>query len=771
MTSLDSGVALAKKGVLEMRRLLRLQRPGSKFEEAALNDQASLLFYLGMLFSTTGVGTMTFIVLQFRPVERPLLPAACASIILSYALILFTSRYWRHGNAYRFLRVACVLYFALGTSWGTLINGLLLYSEPDQRALVIGLALGVVSTPIICVPAIVAFSFFLPVAALSIVGVALLDVADTVTVIAFTIFALYAVVGIVGLNTAFIGRSDAQAALQREIATVNVFLREYQEGSPDWLWETDAQSRLNAIPLELAATLDLDPNRCGEQRLDELFSSITSGDNRRELSRLLQGGQAFREITVTAQSYSRQRWFTLTGHPVHDERGELAGFRGIGRDITERYEADMKLAYMARHDGLTGLLNRKAFVARVEQACRNGSRFALLSIDLDDFKGKNDNYGHHIGDALLVEAARRIQSTLRPTDAAGRLGGDEFAVLVSDVDIDFAHATATRLAGLLAEPTTIDGQTVLPSATLGVAASDGSEQDASRVFLMADLALYKAKIASKGEAVRFEPHLEEAYFARLVQEVEFLEALEKEQISVAYQPIADLMTGQVLCVEALARWYHPQRGAISPAIFIATAERSGLIDRLGEMILRRACKDAAEWPEAVQINVNLSPKQLLSGRFPALLASILEETRLRPARLGIEITENLFIDFSEDSLEQLRAISNYGVKIILDDFGTGYSSLSYLRMIEVDGLKIDASFLRQLPDRKVEAIIRTVTRLTADLNIYLVAEGIERPEQLEWLRKNGIQFGQGFLLGRPRVDPPLGQIDLPSQIASLARPV
>ncbi|MBS9721225.1 EAL domain-containing protein [Tianweitania sp. BSSL-BM11] len=738
-----------------------MQRPGSKFQEAALNDQASLLYYVGMIFAATGIGVMIFIVSQFRPLERPLLPAACACVLLSYTLILSAAQKWRrHGNAFRFLRLACFLYVGLGTSWGILINGLLFYSEVDQRALAIGLALGVVSTPIICVPAIVAFSFFVPVAVLSIIGVAFMDVADPVTVIAFTIFTLYAVIGIVGLNTAFLGRSDAQIALQREVSTVSVFLREYQEGSPDWLWETDAQGHLIALPLELQRSLNREPVAAGQLRLQDLFASEDTANYRPKLETLLSQGQAFRENIVTAQAHSRQRWFTLTGHPVHDERGELIGFRGIGRDITERYEADMRLAYMARHDGLTGLLNRKAFVARVEESCSSGDRFALLSIDLDDFKGKNDNYGHHVGDAILVEAANRIRSMLRSSDAAGRLGGDEFAVLICNADLEMACASADALAKHLAEPATIEGQTVIPGATLGVAASGGFEHDAKRVFLMADLALYKAKLSSKGEAVCFEPHLEDAYLARLLQEQEFLEALDRNEISVAYQPIADLMTGQVMCVEALARWYHPKRGAISPAIFVETAERGGLIDRLGEAILRRACKDAAQWPDTVQINVNLSPKQLISGRFPALLARVLEETGLPPSRLGIEITENVFIDFADDSIKQLRTISSYGVKIILDDFGTGYSSLSYLMMIEVDGLKIDASFLRQLPDRKVEAIIRTVARLTADLNIYLVAEGIEQPEHLAWLRENGIQFGQGFLLGRPRADPPLDFIDL-----------
>ena len=192
------------------------------------------------------------------------------------------------------------------------------------------------------------------------------------------------------------------------------------------------------------------------------------------------------------------------------------------------------------------------------------------------------------------------------------------------------------------------------------------------------------------------------------------------------------------------------------------AEASGLIDRLGELVLRRACEAAGQWPAAVQVNVNLSPQQLASGRFPGLLADVLAETGLAPSRLGIEITESIFIDFFNEALDQLSAIKALGVKLVLDDFGTGYSSLGYVRKINVDGLKIDASFLRQLPDRKVEAIIRTVARLTADLNIHLVAEGIENHTQLQWLRANGIHFGQGYLLGRPRDDPPMDKVDIAS---------
>jgi diguanylate cyclase (GGDEF)-like protein len=437
----------------------------------------------------------------------------------------------------------------------------------------------------------------------------------------------------------------------------------------------------------------------------------------------------------------------------------MTGFRGIGRDVTERYEADLKLAYLAKHDGLTGLLNRKAFVGRVAKACEEGHRFVLASIDLDDFKKTNDTYGHHFGDDLLETVAKRIRSALRPSDAGGRLGGDEFAVLIADVDFESGVSGATRLSELIAERLVLHGHSVTPSTSIGVAALEDTADDASRLFFKADLALYRAKADGKGAVRCFTRDLEDEYNARLVQEGELAAAIDNGEITVVYQPIADLFTGQILCLEALARWHHPHRGQVSPATFIPVAETSGLIDRLGESILRESLKRAAQWPSTVQVNVNLSPQQLVSGLFPKVLANILQETGLSPSRVGIEITENIFVDFSDNVLEQLSAIKAQGVRLVLDDFGTGYSSLSYLQMIDVDGLKIDASFLRQLPDRKVEAIIRTVTRLTADLNIHLVAEGVESVMQLRWLRDNGVHFGQGFLLGRPKANPPVDWID------------
>ncbi|WP_062227590.1 putative bifunctional diguanylate cyclase/phosphodiesterase [Aureimonas frigidaquae] len=744
-----------------LRRLIRLKPPTSRQDNETLRDQAILLFYLSFLFAATGSGNVLFIVLNFRPMERPILPLMGAAILAIYGFILHAALRWRRSSrSYDYLRRACWLYAMLGIAWGALINALSYYGTLDRHALIIGLALGVISTPIICVPAIVAFSFFLPVAVLSVLAITVLGMVDSITGVAFASYTLYAVVGIICTNAAFDGRSRAQAALRREVATVNIFLREYQQGSSDWLWETDALGRMRVVPAHLKSIVRQSGTRPVDQRLDTIFRARLDVAAHPELQRQLQEGRAFRDLTATARSDGRQRWFSLTGHPVYGDDGNIVGFRGIGRDITERYEADLKLAYLARHDGLTGLLNRKAFVAEIEAACAQARKFVLVTIDLDDFKTMNDTYGHHLGDELLVTVAARIGEVLRTGDAAGRLGGDEFAILLMDLDLDAGYGVAQKLAERVAERMALNGRNLKTSATFGVAAPESDTPDASRLFFMADLALYKAKEDGKAKARRFTRELEDEYHARLLQEADLAEAIENGDITVVYQPIADLFTGQVLCLEALARWTHPERGAVSPASFVPVAEASGLIDPLGELILRTACARATQWPDRLQVNINLSPQQLASGRFPTVLADILEETGLAPARVGIEITENIFVDFSRSALEQLAAIKALGVRLVLDDFGTGYSSLSYLRTISVDGLKIDASFLRQLPDRKVEAIIRTVTRLTADLNVHLVAEGVENAMQLQWLRQNGIHFGQGFLLGRPREDPPLDQIDI-----------
>ena len=746
--------------------LLRIAPPASEQDAAVLRDQANLLSFLCILFAITGSVNCVFVAISFRMLEQPAMMANVGAIILFYGALLLVLRRWRRdGDDLRFLRRAQLCFIGLGTGWGGLINLFALHGEPEQAALILGLASGVVSTPIISVPTGVAFAFFIPDALLSLLAVTFtMPNADPVAATAYGAFALYCVVGILCTNWYFKGRSEARAALQREVATVSLFLREYQEGSPDWLWETDAQGRLRQVAPNLAAAT--------HRSIAELTATPLAGLLRdppgreaapgRGLASCLRNRIPFRDLIVTLPRSGPQgelqggalRWFSLTGHPVYDHAGTLQGFRGIGRDITETREASERIAFMARHDGLTGLLNRKAFVTLIEQYCREGRRFALALIDLDDFKGANDTYGHQAGDALLQWVAAQIRLTLRRGDVAGRLGGDEFAVLLPDLDLDQGHAMGLRLVEALSERCEPGGFSLEPSASLGVAAAPQNGGEAQRLIMLADLALYAAKERGKRSACRFEDWMEQDYRNRLLQEAELSRAISQGEIAVAYQPVVDIGSGQVVAAEALVRWNHPVRGKIMPGAFIPAAERSELIERLGEVVLRLACRDAAAWSSPIQVNVNLSPRQLASGQFVPVLAEALAESGLAPQRLAIEVTETMLLDRAEKTLEQLREIRAMGVRLVLDDFGTGYSSLSYLHDIDVDGIKIDASFIRKLPERKVAAICRMITRLAADLNIYVVAEGVEEPAQLDWLRQNGITFVQGYLLGRPAERPP-----------------
>jgi diguanylate cyclase (GGDEF)-like protein len=380
-------------------------------------------------------------------------------------------------------------------------------------------------------------------------------------------------------------------------------------------------------------------------------------------------------------------------------------------------------------------------------------RFALLLIDLDSFKGINDNLGHLAGDKVLRTVADRLQGSIRPGDIAARIGGDEFAVLLSGAGEAEALAIADRLTGSLAEFMLVETLAIRPSGSIGIALSPEHGTDEETLMRRADLALYRAKERGKNAACLFEFEFEREHLGRIRLQAELSSALDDGQVFLAYQPIVDVCTGEIVSVEALVRWRHPTRGLLSADVFVPIAEQSDLMERLGEHVLRLACRAAAGWSNRIPVAVNLSPRQLRGGRFISVLKTCLAESGLLPGRLSLEVTETIFLAASEGIMSQLHAVRALGVRLILDDFGTGYSSLTYLRGFDVDGIKVDASFIRDLPgSQKVAAIVRTIGRLASDMNIYVVAEGVETEAQLGWLRLNGIPFAQGYLLGRPGED-------------------
>jgi diguanylate cyclase (GGDEF)-like protein/PAS domain S-box-containing protein len=440
--------------------------------------------------------------------------------------------------------------------------------------------------------------------------------------------------------------------------------------------------------------------------------------------------------------------------PVFGDDGQVRYLLTVVNDVTERKQAEARIAHMAHHDPLTSLPNRAAFnehlastIARCTAA--GDDEFAVLCVDLDRFKEVNDVFGHSTGDALLCEVARRLDVACQGAFLA-RIGGDEFTV-ISPVGAQpaMAEALARRLLEAVEGDIEIGGQLLRASLTIGVALCPADGTDATALLANADAALYRAKTEARGSIRFFEPEMDERLRERRAMQHDLRAAVANEELELHYQPLASLQ-GEIVGFEGLARWRHRNGQQIPPATFIPLAEESGLIISLGEWILRRACREAASWPKPLQIAINLSPVQFQHGDLAQLVHTVLLETGLKPARLELEITEGVLIgDFSR-ALSILHRLKALGVRIAMDDFGTGYSSLSYLQSFPFDKIKIDRSFISNLEqNRHSEAIIRAVIALGHGLDLPVTAEGVETKEQLAFLKREACQEIQGYFIGRP----------------------
>jgi diguanylate cyclase (GGDEF)-like protein/PAS domain S-box-containing protein len=425
-------------------------------------------------------------------------------------------------------------------------------------------------------------------------------------------------------------------------------------------------------------------------------------------------------------------------------------------DVTERKAAEARIAHMAHHDALTDLPNRVLFRQRMADALaqrsRSGNLIGTLCIDLDNFKLVNDTLGHPIGDGLLQDVAARIERVIRKRDTAARLGGDEFAVLVPEMKSPQELAVlAQRLIDVISQPYVIEGHMVTVGSTIGIAVAPTDGADADHLLRNADLALYRAKAAGKSTFRFFEPEMDAQAQTRRQLEIDLRAAIAMEKLEVHYQPLVDLVTKDVVGFEALLRWPHPERGYIPPSEFIPLAEETGLITPLGNFVLRRACADATAWPEHIKLAVNLSPMQFRVGNVLRTVSDALTTTGLAPDRLDLEITESVLLDRTDHVIAELHALRALGVRISMDDFGTGYSSLSYLRAFPFDKIKIDRSFVRDLPsNRHTLAIVRAILGLASGLDMKVVAEGIETQADLACLAAEGCKEGQGFLFSEAR---------------------
>jgi diguanylate cyclase (GGDEF)-like protein len=415
-----------------------------------------------------------------------------------------------------------------------------------------------------------------------------------------------------------------------------------------------------------------------------------------------------------------------------------------------------EIAHIAHHDILTGLVNRVLLHSHIEQAFarvkRNHEYFAILCVDLDRFKIANDTLGHQAGDVLLQQVAGRLRECVREVDTVARIGGDEFVVLQANAaGGDHATALATRILQAVSAPYDINGAPVVISASIGIAVApwDGSTTD--KLLSRADLALYRAKANGRNNLCFFDMEMEESAFKRSALELELREALVRDEFELWYQPWINITTGRVGGCEALLRWRHPVRGVLGPNEFIPIAEETGLIGRLGDWVLRRACQDAACWPQEIKLAVNLSAAQFIGGNLCATVRGALVDAGLDAARLELEITETLIIEDFEGTREALGELRRHGINIALDDFGTGYSSLTHLRQLLFNRIKIDKSFIAEMTTRTdCVAIVSAVIALGHSLGVSITAEGVETNDQLVMLRAAGCTEVQGYLFSRPK---------------------
>ena len=447
---------------------------------------------------------------------------------------------------------------------------------------------------------------------------------------------------------------------------------------------------------------------------------------------------------------SGSRLITSKRIGIRDPAGEPRYIINVVEDVTERRLADEKIAHLAHYDALTDLPNRVLFRERIErelQRAGRGGQFALLYIDVDEFKGINDSLGHHVGDELLKAVAARIKSCIRDTDHVARLGGDEFAVIQTDVaDTRDVVEFVMRIHEAIRQPYECFGHHLTTDASIGVAMAPQDGTDIDQLIKNADLAMYGAKADGRRTYRFFEPAMDARAKARLTLERDLRQALVDGGFEIHYQPLVDLRNNEVTGCEALLRWRHPDRGMISPADFIPVAEDTGLIVELGEWVLRTACAEAATWPDHIRISVNVSPVQLKCPTLPLKIAAALASSGLAANRLELEITEAVLIRDDEAALAILHQLHAIGIRIALDDFGTGYSSLSYLKRFPFDKIKIDRCFVSDIAEIDGSSVIvQAVVNIAAARNMTTTAEGVETAEQREILRALGCTEMQGYL--------------------------
>ncbi|RZJ56660.1 MAG: EAL domain-containing protein [Acidovorax sp.] len=552
--------------------------------------------------------------------------------------------------------------------------------------------------------------------------------------------------------------------VENELRESEMRFRSLSDLSSDWYWEHDAEGRF----VQLAGDLSVNglplADVLGHTRWELGALNMTDADWAAHRA-VLQARQPFRDLELHRhRPDGTMHWISVSGVPVIDAQGTLRGYRGVGRDITERKAVASQIERLAFYDVLTGLPNRRMLVDRLQRAMaavgRSGAQGALLFIDLDNFKDLNDTLGHDTGDQLLLQVAQRLTTCVRDADTVSRFGGDEFVVLLEGLSADGPHASAeaalvaSHIAATLGTPYALGETSHHSTPSIGIALFGQQTGSVDELLKHADLAMYQAKAAGRNTQRFFDPDMQAAVSNRSALEADLRRGLQERELVLYYQPVVD-GKGRLMGAEALVRWKHPRRGLVSPAEFIPLAEQTGLILPIGQWVLEAACAQLVAWSRhsltrQFFLSVNVSVRQFRQPDFVEQMLGILHKSGANPERLKLELTESLLLTDVEDVISRMEYLRRYGVGFSLDDFGTGYSSLSYLKRLPLDQIKIDQGFVRDLQtDPNDAAIVRTILALAHSMDLTVVAEGVETTGQLEFLQRHGCQAFQGFLFGRP----------------------
>jgi diguanylate cyclase (GGDEF)-like protein/PAS domain S-box-containing protein len=550
-------------------------------------------------------------------------------------------------------------------------------------------------------------------------------------------------------------RKRAEEALRESEAR----FRAMAEHSTDWIWAIDIQGRHTYSNQKGARVLGYTP----EEFLALDAASLVHPDDLPRFQEIFRNALAaqsgWQGVNLRWQHRDGSyRTFESSASQLLNEAGQLIGFQGVDRDITERRHAEERIEFLAHHDALTGLPNRillrDRFAHALAMAERSRSRVALLFLDLDKFKRVNDTLGHAAGDQLLLEVVTRLAHSMRETDTICRQGGDEFILLLNDVpDPEAVERIAEEILTHVGEPAEINGHVLNTSCSIGIAMFPEDGDDFDGLLQKADIAMYNAKDAGRNTWRFFNDQMNQQAHEHLLLQNRLHQALFRSEFHLDYQPQLEIGSGRVVGVEALLRWNNQELGEVVPARFIPVAEDSGLIVPIGAWVLQEACRQAqawrlAGWPE-LSMSVNLSALQFHRAGLVETVASVLRSSDLPPHLLELELTESILLQDVENNLNTVRQLKALGVRLSIDDFGTGYSSLSYLKRFAVDRLKIDRSFVRDLnSDTDDAAIVRAVIQLASSLRLGIIAEGVETGDQLAFLSREGCQEVQGHLFSR-----------------------